>query len=349
MNVTTEDRLFEMTLPATGEISKPPARGRRVLRTLLRAAVGAVGAITAVAAIGASYEMVSGSQDLSAYPPAGRLVDVGGYRMHLDCRGEGAPTVVMDAGLGGSSLDWSLVQAELATRTRVCTYDRAGMGWSEASPLPRTPGHIAEELHTLLTNADIAGPYVLVGHSLAGKNIRMLAAAHPDDVAGMVLVDARSELVDTLTPAAEADAFRVALGVQGTVYSLARRLGVARAFGASLAGGPLLSPVIAAQMALLQTQTAAIDETTKEGLARSADDAALAKSTLGSMPVVVIASAASMADIPNWSTAQHQLAVLSTQGHLVIAEHSGHAVQIEQPDIVIDSISQVLAGVRGDR
>ena len=105
MNVTTEDRLFEMTLPATGETAKPPARGRRVLRTLLWATVGAVGAITAVAAIGARYEMVSGSQDLSAYPPAGRLVDVGGYRMHLDCRGEGAPTVVMDAGLGGSSLE----------------------------------------------------------------------------------------------------------------------------------------------------------------------------------------------------------------------------------------------------
>jgi pimeloyl-ACP methyl ester carboxylesterase len=343
MNVTAEDRLFQIAVPA-----KPVARakGPRALRTLLRAAGGTVAVIAAVAAVGATYETVAGSGDHSSYPPAGRLVDVGGYRMHLDCRGEGSPTVVMDAGLGGSSLDWNLVQAEIAGTTRVCTFDRAGMGWSDPSPLPRTPGHIADELHTLLTNADVPGPFVLVGHSLAGKNIRMFAAAHPDEVAGMVLVDARSELVDTLTPKAEADAFGAALGLQGTVYSLARRFGLARAFGASLAGAPLLSPAIAAEMALLQTQSTAIDETTKEGLARAADDAALTSATLGSMPLVVIAAAASMAEIPNWSTAQHEMAALSSQGSLVVAERSGHAVQIEQPDIVIDGIGQVLAEVR---
>ena len=287
-----------------------------------------------------------GSGDPTTYPPAGRLVDVGGYRLHLDCRGEGSPTVVMDAGLGGASLDWSLVQPQIATTTRVCTYDRAGMGWSEPGPLPRTPGQIAGELRMLLTNAGVPGPYVLVGHSLAGKNIRMFASGYPDDVAGMVLVDARSELVDRLTPKAEADAFGVALSLQGTLYSLARRFGVARAFGASLAGAPLLPSNIAAEMALLQTQTAAIDETTKEGLARAADDAALARSTLGAIPLVVIAAAASMANIPNWSTAQQEMAALSTQGSLVIAEHSGHAVQLEQPGVVVDAIDDVVAKVR---
>ena len=351
MNVTTEDRLIQPAVSATRDTAKPASRkkGSRVLRTLIRAAGATVGVIAAVAALGATYETIAGSQNLSADPPAGRLVDVGGYRMHLDCRGEGSPTVVMDAGLGGSSLDWNLVQAELATTTQVCTYDRAGMGWSEASSLPRTPGHIAGELHTLLANADIAGPYVLVGHSLAGKNIRMFASAHPDEVAGMVLVDARSEYVDALTPKVEADAFVVALGMQATLYSLARRFGVARAFGASLFGAPLLSPAIAAQMVLLQTQTAAIDETTQEGLARAADDAALAGSTLGSMPLVMIAAAASMADIPNWAAAQQGMAALSSHGRLVVAEHSGHAVQLEQPGIVIDGVSQVLAEIRGER
>jgi pimeloyl-ACP methyl ester carboxylesterase len=350
MRVTTEDRLFQIAAPTALDTARPASRkrGSQALRTLIRAAGGTITAIAVVAALGATYEAIAGSQDLSTYPPAGRLVDIGGYRMHLDCRGEGSPTVVMDAGLGGSSLDWSLVQPQLATTTQVCSYDRAGMGWSDPSPLPRTPGHIADELHTLLTTAGVPGPYILVGHSLAGKNIRMFSSAYPDDVAGMVLVDARSELVDRWTPKAEADAFGVALGLQGTLYSLARRFGLARAFGASLAGAPLFPPDIAAEMALLQTQTAAIDETTKEGLARAADDAALAKSTLGSIPLVVIAAAASMANIPNWSTAQQEMAGLSTQGSLVVAEQGGHAVPLEEPGAILDAIDDVVAKVRAD-
>ncbi len=346
MNATTKDRPFKLGMPVAHGAVQPTSKSSRVLRTLARATSGTTAAIAVIAALGATYETVAGSGDHLTYAPAGRFVDVGGYRMHLDCRGEGSPTVVMDAGLGGSSLDWSLVQANVANTTRVCSYDRAGMGWSDASPLPRTPRSIADELHTLLDNAGVSAPYILVGHSLAGKNLRMFAATHPDDVAGMVLVDARSEYVDALTPQAEAEAFGAALGIQGTIYSLARRFGVARAFGASLAGAPLLSPKVATEIALLQTQAMAIDETTKEGLARTADDRALASSTLGSMPLVVIASAASMAGIPNWSAAQHELAALSTQGKLVIAERSGHAIQLEQPGIVIDGVAHVLSEVR---
>lgn len=351
MLVTTQGRLSQRAGLAIRDRAEPAAkpRGTRALRTAIRAAGTSLAAIAAVAAFGATWEFIAGSADQSTYPPRGRLVDVGGYRMHLDCRGDGSPAVIMDAGLGGSSLDWSLVQADTANATRACSYDRAGMGWSDASPLPRTPAHIAGELHTLLTKAGIPGPYILVGHSLAGKNVRMFASAHPDDVAGMVLVDARSERVDALTPKAEADAFGVALAMQGTLYSLARHLGVARAFGASLVGEPLVSPAIAAEMVLIQTKAAAIDETTKEGLARTADDAALAVSDLGSIPLTAIAASASMAGTPTWSTAQQEMAALSTRGRLVVAEHSGHAVHLEQPGIVIQSIGQVLAEARGER
>jgi pimeloyl-ACP methyl ester carboxylesterase len=351
MNLTTEIKPLHLTMSPTPDAIERYSKTKtsRALRALTRAAFGTVALIVAAAALGATYELIVGSKDLSTYPPAGRLVDVGGYRMHLDCRGEGSPTVVMDAGLGGSSLDWGLVQSDVARTTRVCTYDRAGMGWSDTSPLPRTPSHIAAELHLLLTNAGVPGSYVFVGHSLAGKNVRMFALAHPDKVAGMVLVDARSELVDTLTPKAETDAFRVGIQMQGALYTLARRFGVARAFGAALVDQPLVSPDIAAEMVLLQTRSAAIEATTKEGLARSADDAALAGSTLGSMPLVVIAAAASMAGIPNWPTAQRELAALSTQGRLVVAEKSGHAVHLDQPGIVIEAIGEVLAKVRSAR
>src|SRR3954451_15791966 len=177
---------------------------RRVLRGIGKGLAALVGLIAILALAGASYEAIAATGDARHYPPAGQLVDVGGFRLHIDCVGTGSPTVVLDAGLGGSSLDWSLVQSELGRSTRVCAYDRAGMGWSDPGPQPRTPGQIARELHTLLTNAGIAGPYVLVGHSLAGKNVRLFALQHPDQVAGMVLVDARSEYVDDHTSAANA-------------------------------------------------------------------------------------------------------------------------------------------------
>src|SRR6266516_4666075 len=104
---------------------------RRILRGLLALLIGLV-------AVGASYQAIATARDRRAYPAPGQLVDVGGYRLHINCVGQGSPTVVLDAGLGGSSLDWSLVQPELGRTTRVCAYDRAGMGWSDPSPYPRT-------------------------------------------------------------------------------------------------------------------------------------------------------------------------------------------------------------------
>jgi pimeloyl-ACP methyl ester carboxylesterase len=318
----------------------------RVRRVALVMGCVPLAALALLATAGAIYETLAARGDSAAYPAAGRLVDVGGYRLHLDCRGEGSPTVVMDAGLGGSSLDWSLVQPELSKATRVCTYDRAGMGWSDAGPTPRSPGHIAGELHALLTNGGIKGPYILVAHSLAGKNAQMFAAAYPAEIVGMVLVDARSERVDVLTSPADAEAFRSALGGQATMYSVARRFGIARLFGAGLVDEPLIPPALATEMVVLQTNASAIEETTQEGLARAADDSALARSTLGSMPLIVIAASDSMLNTPNWPAAQSALAALSTRGRLVVARHSAHPVQLEQPKIVIDAVREVLAETR---
>lgn len=130
---------------------------------------------------------------LAQHPPIGQLVDIGGYRLHLNCQGSGGPTIVLEAGGGETQLDWALVQPELAKQARVCAYDRAGLGWSETSPRPRTATVMADELHMLLDRAGIAGPYVLVGHSLGGLVARQFAVAHPHDVVGMVLVDSATE------------------------------------------------------------------------------------------------------------------------------------------------------------
>ena len=136
------------------------------------------------------------------YPPPGQMVDVGGYRLHINCQGEGRPTVVMEAAHSELSLSWDLVQQEVARFTRVCTYDRAGLGWSERSPKPRTASNIVEELHTLLTQAGVELPYVLVGHSIGGLFARLYAHEHRDQVVGMVLVDARHEEQDLRFPEA---------------------------------------------------------------------------------------------------------------------------------------------------
>lgn len=324
--------------------SAPARRRGNLRRWIARVALGALGLGAIILAGGAGYERIAGAADAAAHPPPGRLVDIGGYRLHLDCRGQGAPTIVMDSGLGGSSLDWRLVQPDLARGTRVCTYDRAGMGWSEAGPAPRSPSRLAEELHTLLVNGGIAGPYVLVGHSLAGKNIRMFAAAHPTEVAGMVLVDARGETVEA---ASDMPAFAAALDAQASLYGLARTFGVARLFGAALVGMPLLPPALATRMALAATNPSAIAETTEEGRSRTDDDDALAALTLGAMPLVVVAAGENMSDA-RWAAAQAAMSKLSTNGRLIVAEGSGHAVHMQQPAAVINAIERVLAAVRGD-
>jgi pimeloyl-ACP methyl ester carboxylesterase len=136
------------------------------------------------------YEPLAEAADAKAYPPPGQMVDVGGYRLHINCIGTGSPTVVIEAGLGDWSTTWAgYVQPEVAKMTRVCTYDRAGMGWSEAGPLPRDAAQFAKELHSLLQNANVPGPYVMVGHSLGGFGVRVFVHDYAAEIAGVVLIE----------------------------------------------------------------------------------------------------------------------------------------------------------------
>ena len=173
---------------AVAEVPQSSLNKRRRFRWLGRVVVLVVGLILA----GTIYESVAEAADIQAYPPLGQMVDVGGYRLHINCMGTGSPTVVIDAGWGAWSLEWSWVQGEVAKTTQVCTYDRAGMGYSEAGPLPRNAEQFAMELHTLLERANIAGPYVMVGHSLGGLPVRVFTHDYPTEVAGVVLIDSMS-------------------------------------------------------------------------------------------------------------------------------------------------------------
>lgn len=321
--------------------------GKRMLSWAGRALAALFGLLVVLGLVGASYEGIAARGDAQRYPAPGQLVDVGGYRLHIQCIGESSPTVVLDAGLAGSSLDWNLVQPSLGRTTRVCAYDRAGMGWSDPGPQPRTPRQIAGELHTLLTKAGIAGPYVLVGHSLAGKNVRLFALSHPEEVAGMVLVDARSEYVDANTSPAEVQTFQLASATQALLYRVAHSVGLVRLIGASLWGGPAMPRELRTEGLLLTTSQRSVDAQTAEGLQRAADDAELqAAPALGDRPLIVLASEQNMTATPYWAEAQRRLAALSTNGRLIVPAGSGHYIHWEQPALVIDAVLQVVEATR---
>src|SRR5215213_4726244 len=146
-------------------------------------------AVLMVAAVGGGYETVRESLDARIYPMPGRLVDVGGHRMHLHCTGTGSPTVVLEPGQGGASSDSGWVAPAVARDSTVCVYDRAGRGWSGGADGPQDAAQIAADLHTLLERAQVPGPYVLAGHSFGGLYVQTFAANYPHQLAGLVLLD----------------------------------------------------------------------------------------------------------------------------------------------------------------
>ena len=177
---------------------------RRLGSWIRRGVLGLVIGLVVLAVIAVIYQAFGTEIYRRIYPPPGELVDVGGHSLHINCVGEGSPTVILESGSGATSVDWANIQPEVANTTRVCAYDRAGSGWSEPGPEPGDPQQIAGELHTLLGNAGIDGPYVLVGHSFGGLCVLMYDDLYPDEVEGMVLVDSSHPEQSTRTAESQA-------------------------------------------------------------------------------------------------------------------------------------------------
>jgi pimeloyl-ACP methyl ester carboxylesterase len=306
---------------------------------------------------------------VTAIAPPGRLVDVGGFRLHIHCSGDGSPSIVLDAALGGSSLSWSLVQPELAKVSRVCSYDRAGFGWSEAGPMPRTAGRIADELRTLLERGGVPPPYLLVGHSFGGLVTLIFAKRFCRDTAGLVLVDpAHAE--DWVKPALK-EQVQIARGVRLCRYgAITARLGLARVVAALVGLGQLTLArglVIVTSRGALSRQDEAIlapiwklppevrpvlsQFWTKpqffEALGSQIGSICISAAQVqdataggfGDLPLVTISST----DPGEYRLRQQDaMARLSTRGRHIVASNSDHWIPLDQPEVVVDAVKDVL-------
>ena len=305
---------------------------------------------------------------MSRFSAPGRLVDAGGFRLHLHASGRNGPTVVFDAALGASSPSWTLVQPDVATFARTCVYDRAGFGWSECGPLPRTAGRAADELHFALERAGERPPYLLVGHSYGGLVMRIFAGRYPADVAGLVLVDpAHPE--DWLNPAPK-EQHRIDRGVrlcrQG---QLASRVGLAHVVSALVGAGAvpaarrlvngvtrhrfetdldfILAPFLKLPghvqplvrqfwtrpgfFAALGSQIASMSTSAREVL-----DAA--PRGYDALPLVTISRAS-----PDDHTRRRQdaVAALSSRGRHIVANRGGHWIPLDDPALLVDVIREM--------
>lgn len=329
-----------------------------------------VAALCALGAAGAFFEMRAEARDQD-FPPPGQLVDVGGHTLHIHCTGQGSgPTVVLDAGLAGFSTDWALVQPEVAKVARVCSYDRAGYGWSEPVAGERTSEVIASELHELLHRSAIPGPYLLVGHSFGGYNIRVFADRYPDEVAGMVLVDVSHEAFTETLPSAARWRFERFDALEGPALviseALARvglvRLAMHRDWFSLLAPYEPLPSEAHAATARLHAMPRFFRASYQEilGFRESGRQAERAHG-LGDRPVAVVTAAGkeNMGEAPLAqfglnkefletlvgvrSTLHAQLArALSTNSRHIVTTNSGHLVQISEPHLVVEAIQWAL-------
>ena len=329
-----------------------------VWRWTKRVGIGLAGLVVVLPLAGVIYQFVTTKIDEYRYPARGEMVDVGDYSLHLYCTGEGgAPTVVMDSGLGGTVLDWQLVQPEVAKFMRVCTYDRAGMGWSDPGAQPRTSQQIVKELHTLLGNAGVQGPYVLVGHSFGGTNMQVYANQYSDEVAGIVLVDSALEDEEAVTLTRSLQPSPVLLKILATI-------GVTRlpyTLGGEAPGQT--SPDLLDEQAAISSHRkdafAVADETSS--LEESFDENRAAPMSLGDKPLIVLTAGPLPSEVITsqglsqeqarqmdelHSESQIDLTRRSQNARQVIVEDSGHYIHVEHPDLVKDAIRQVVEAAR---
>jgi pimeloyl-ACP methyl ester carboxylesterase len=321
-----------------------------------------------VVAGGMLYQWIGARRGARTCPPPGMMVEAGGHRLHVTCAGSGSPTVVFESGIAASSLSWTRVLPEVAAFTRGCAYDRAGLAWSDAPQRPRTLARMVGELRAVLAGTASAGQYVLVGHSFGAFLVCAYASRHPNDVAGLVLLDPPSDWHAITREQARLLRGGIQLSRMGGILA---RLGVVRACLALLSGG---APAVPRNFVRIFGPTAArtlerlVGEVRKlppdvhpivqelwcqpkcfraiaDHLGALEETAAFVAGvrSLPDVPLVIISSGSQ----PPEAIARHQdLARLSSKSRHVVAASSGHWIQFDQPDLVVATIRDVVNHTR---
>jgi pimeloyl-ACP methyl ester carboxylesterase len=302
-----------------------------------------------------TYQYFSAQREKQACsPPPGELVDIGSNRLHILCQGQarpGVPTVILESGIWGCSLDWQLVQPEIARFTQVCSYDRAGYGWSERGPQPRTIQQLVIELKALLTKKGLQPPFIFVGHSLGGAVVRYYCAHYPDEVIGLVLVDAISEYAPPRFS-------RLFWGISNAIYWLApfgalRLLNLAPAYSSHPAWtSERQKRYLACHQLKPRTLYTCFEEA--QSLDESLQTLLREKKPLGNKSLIVIHRGSEKPIRPGLSQEENEkiykdlresqlkLAKESTQSELIIAEKSSHLINFDQPEIIASAVQKIV-------
>ncbi len=331
-----------------------------IRRWLKRIGLGIVVLIVCATLFGTGYEFFARRHAHTTYPPPGQMVDIGGRKMHLDCRGTGSPTVILEAGLDtNGSLSWDKVQDHIAQLTRTCSYDRAGMMWSEPKATPQDADAVAADLHATLVAANVTGPLVMVGHSLGGPYVMNYTRTYGDDVKGLVFVDCSHPDQVSRLPPKIVDTIRVSLMYR--VLSALSWTGIFRVLpDQDIAGMPeRIKPITKAYLG--GTFGASLKE-------MDAVEATLGQSgklrTLGDRPLVVLTAMQPMPEDmlvamdltpqdgldmqATWKILSAEEASWSTRSRWEIVPDSMHYIQFQRPDLVIQAVTEVVNQVRAE-
>ena len=306
---------------------------------------------------GLFYQSTQQGKDVSKFPAPGKYYDVDGISMHLDCRGNGSPVLIIESGLGGGSSGWSLVHDALASETRVCAYDRPGIDWSAPVHRLADSTEVSNRLFKLLTVAGVEGPKILLGMSAGGVYVREYYKNHPGDIIGMVLIDSSHEQ----------QAFRLPPRVTRTISMdtilinacrLFQPIGVVRGLGI-MEGyiDPDLDEVTKQSLLARSNQSHYCSSIYWEQQSFS-DEVSdeLPPDSLGELPLLVLSRGKepeayvgddftleqAMAEAEIWDTLQDELMNLSSKSQRVIAYESGHVIQNDQPDLVIEEVQKFI-------
>lgn len=306
--------------------------------------------------LSSGYQALATSLDLKTYPAPGRLIDVGGHRLHVHCTGQGEPVVVMEAGMTGWSTDWVLVQPEIAKTTRVCTYDRAGYGWSETGPQPRDSRQVATELHTLLAKAGIDDNIILVGHSLGGLFAQYYARTYTRQITGLVLIDSVHPEQSMRMKQSVREEYEVNLQRLTLLSRILAPAGILRLAHQS-------ETVIADKLpGEYRKMVRSVGYQSKAYQALHAEMAAFQQSQsevrdaepLPNIPFVVLSSGTVQGFPPGfsgdymkhfWDELQSELGKQATIPQ-IIAHRSGHYIHIDEPGLVVESILGIVNVIR---